>query len=197
MTSPLRRAWVVAFAIAAAPGCNCSERRIDVTLPGTIEMAGLPPAITFTGGVSDSSAGGSYALLERVVTDASASGGATQAHTIMWTMRESSGGAPAAFLSFALRVPVATGDTVTVSVGSSGGGWGVLTGDPRPTPLTANAYFEKGSFVPATARGTLRVLRTAPLQLEVDVVFLSSGQAVRLVGTMSFATSEFETACFS
>jgi hypothetical protein len=193
----MHRAWVLAFALAA-PGCNCSDRRIDATLTGTLEIGGQASPVTFTGGVVESGAGGSYALLERVVTDASASGGATQAHTILWTMRESSGGAPAAFLSFALRVPVAPGDRVTVSLGSSGGGWGVLTGEPRPTPLTANVYFERGDFIPNIARGTLSVVRSAPLALDVDVTFLlPSGATARIQGRLTFATSEFETACFS
>jgi len=197
MSSPIRRAWVLALAVAAAPGCNCSDRRIDVTLTGTLEMAGPASPVTFTGALVESGSGGSYELLERVVTDASGSGGATQAHTIVWTMRES-GGAPAAFLSFALRVPVAPGDTVTVSLGSAGGGWGVLTGDPRPTPLTANVYFERGDFIPNIARGTLSVVRSAPLALDVDVIFFRpSGETARLQGRLIFATTEIDVACFS
>jgi hypothetical protein len=189
---------VLLFAVAAVPGCNCSDRRIDATLTGTLETAGQSSPVTFTGGITDSGSGGSYGLLERVVTDASGSGGATEAHTIMWTMRESSGGAPAGFLSFALRVPVAPGDRVTVSLGSPGGGWGVLTGEPRPTPLTANVYFERGNFIPNIARGTLTVVGSAPLALAVDLtVFIPSGETTRILGRLTFPTSEIEVACFS
>ena len=194
MAFPVRRAWILAVAVAAGPGCRCEERRIDVAWPATVEIASQTPApVTYTGGVTDSIAGGSYALLRRVVTD---SAQASEAHTLLWTMREQDG-APAAFLSFSLRVPIAQGDVATVSLGSSGGGWGVLTGQPQPTPFTARAYYEKAGFVPSLARGTLTVVRSAPLQLAADVTFFApSGENVRIHGPMSFVSSEFETACF-
>lgn len=162
MPSLARHAWVLAVAVAAGPRCKCEERRIDVAWPATLEEATQTPSpVTYTGGVTDSIAGGSYALLRRV------------------------------------RVPIAQGDVATVSLGSSGGGWGVLTGQPQPTPFTARAYYEKASFVPSIARGTLTVVRSAPLQLAVDVAFFTpSGQSVRIHGPMSFVSSEFETACF-
>src|SRR5687767_9178258 len=109
----MRRAVVLAFLVMAAPGCQCSDRRIDVALPGTLEVGGERAPITFTGQATDSVVGGSYSLLERVITDASSASRSNEAHTIVWTMRESDG-APAAFLSFAVRVPVATGDVVAV-----------------------------------------------------------------------------------
>jgi hypothetical protein len=187
------RSFLAAFVLATMIGCNCTERRIDVALAGALETAGESSPIAFTGGVSDSSAGGSFALLRRVVTNTAQS---TEAHTIVWTMRETSG-SPAAFLSFALRVPIAAGDVATVSIGSAGGGWGVLTGDPRPTPLSANVYFERGNFIPTIARGALTVVRTAPLEIDVDATFFNaSGASIRLRGRAVFASTEFETACF-
>jgi hypothetical protein len=189
----MRRSWVLAFALVAASGCNCFDRRIDVSLPATAAIAGQAAPLTFTGGVSDSNIGGSYMLLERVVSDASSS---TEAHTIVWTLMESGAASPG-FLAFTLRVPVAPGDSASVSLSSRGGGWGVLSGDTRTVPLTATAYLERDGFVPATARGTLSVLRSSPLQLGVDVTFFGgSGDTVRVQGTMNFAVTEVRTACF-
>jgi hypothetical protein len=187
------RSFLAAFVLATMNACDCTERRIDVALAGTLETGGQSSPIAFTGGVSDSSASGSFVLMRRVVTNTAQS---TEAHTIVWTMRET-GGSPAAFLSFALRVPIASGDVATVSIGSAGGGWGVLTGEPRPTPLSAHVYLERGNFIPTIARGALTVVRTTPLELDVDATFFNAaGASMRLRGRAIFASTEFETACF-
>ena len=187
------RSCLLAFVLLATAGCHCSDRRIDVSLPATLQAGTSSSNVTFAGTVSEDNIGGSFDLLERVVRDTTQS---SEAHTIVWTMTETGAGAPG-FLSVSLRVPVRVGDSVAVSLGGRGGGWGVLSGDTRTSPLSATVYLERGAFVPTIARGALTVRRTSPLQTEVDITFFSaSSETLRLQGTLTFDVSEESGPCF-
>lgn len=194
----MRHSWMWVAAVLAMPGCDCSERRLDVDLPAaTVETGGQSRSVNFAGGIRRHDAGASYETLEGIVSDAAFASGARQEHTILWTMSEL-GGSGLGDLAFTLRVPVSTGDVVSVSLGAPGTGWGVLAGDPRPTPLTATASLGRSTFTPTVARGTLRVLRAAPLQLAVDVTFFdSAARALRIQGTLAFTVSETQTPCYT
>jgi hypothetical protein len=193
----MRHSWVLAVAVLGMAGCDCADRRIDVNLPATVETGGQTRSVNFDGGIRDHDAGANFETLVDIVEDAAAASGGRQEHTLLWTMTEL-GGSGLGTLSFAMRVPVAPGDTVSVSLGTPGGGWGVLSGEPRPTPLTATVALARSTFVPNAARGTLRVLRTAPLQLAVDVTFFDgASNTLRVQGSMAFTVSEVETPCFT
>lgn len=188
----LVRVLVLVAGAVGASGCNCSDRAIRASFPATVETAG--GSSVMYGDTITEEVGAVFELIERTVSDAASSDRASDVHTLVWTVPGNDG----SLLTFSLRMPIARGDVATVSLGSRGAGWGVLTGDGRLPPLSGTAYLERASLTPSTARGTLTVLEHAPLRLAVDVVF-DAGTAgqTRLHGTLSFSIDEESRSCFT
>ena len=96
-------------------------------------------------------------------------------------------------ISFTHAMPLSQGETQTVAATFNGGGWAAQqAGAALPPAVSVRA----DTFIATSATGSITVLSTAPLRLQIDVTTRSaSGETIRLTGDPGFAYQKVTKSC--
>jgi hypothetical protein len=174
----------VAVALAAGLACSpfdpCTRDRIDALFPVTVAIGDALQEWTLTGRVTETNIQADvYAqLVAGLVLDTASAAGS------VFTLDQGFGGDQAGFLAIWLGGDPAPGAVLTVADAFDGGGWGVLPGGPSGPRVALRI----GLFQGTTATGTLTVLSTVPLRLDVDIMVTDAiGAGYGLTGVVGLS----------
>ncbi|MEX0691819.1 MAG: hypothetical protein WD934_06930 [Gemmatimonadales bacterium] len=159
----------LAAALACSPFSPCTRDRIDAVFPVTVAIGDALQEWTLTGVVTETNIEPDLyqRLVAGLVLDTASAAGS------VFTLDQGFGGDQAGFFAIWLRSDPALDAVLSVAGAFDGGGWGVLPGGTSG-PLVA---LRIGPFQGTTATGTLTVLSTAPLRLDVDIMVTDANGA--------------------
>jgi hypothetical protein len=182
--------WLVGIT-AAVSACgvldDCVSDRIEVTLPATVTVNGVPTQDTISGAVFLTNLDPpTYDRLVAALIDGSASTAGA-----VWTLGQGFDDPPG-FLAFQLGVAAQQDAVLAVDATFSGGGWGFAAPSVQPVAVSG----ELGDFTVTASAGTAVVLDVAPLALRLALVLANAaGDTVRVEGDMTFRRVRQSVSC--
>jgi hypothetical protein len=182
-------AMVISIVLAvASAGCGlCEHESVQLSFAGTATGDGASEAVTGLQAVSTAHIS-DYQPLRDFLIDGVDPGG----RAATWTV----GLIHYGFLSVTLPTSVRRGDRLPLAGVPRPGTWGLAPStDSR---VLASLQSVDGTFVTATAQGTLTVIGTDPLRLRVDGVFANAAGSTRaLSGEATFEEIREERECYT
>ena len=169
-------------------GGRCTQEQLVVTWPSTITRNGLTVSTLLVSTVTPENIDATQFARLR---DALVSGGTNGLANVTWTVPafNVNGG----YIAFTHAAPLTRGETQQVGVTFEGGGWGA---QPVTAAFPPAISVRADNFTATSASGSITVLDSAPLRLQIDVTTRNAaGETMRLTGEAGFAYQKVTKTC--
>ena len=170
-----------------ALGGSCEQEQLVTTWHVTITRGGTVTSPLLTNTLTPSNIDqAQFNTLRSLLVDGARPG----TYNVTWSLPafNVNGG----HISFTHAMPLSQGETQQVNATFSGGGWAAQAG----AALTPAVSVRADNFTATSASGSITVLSTAPLRLQIDVTTRSaSGETIRLTGDTGFAYQKVTKTC--